>query len=326
MNKKVLVTGGNGFIGRALVCELIARKKPVIASVRASKSIQPDGVPTIVVGDLGPETVWSSALEDVSVVVHTAARVHVLNETISDPLDEYRRVNVLGTLTLARQAANAGVERFILLSTIKVNGERTEPGAPFTPDDTPSPNDPYAVSKWEAEQGLLDIASETGMEVVIIRPPLVYGYGPGVKANFVSMMRWLLRGIPLPLGAIPNQRTLVVLDNLVDLIVTCMDHPAATNQIFLAGDGEDLSTTDLLRRLGKALGKPPYLMSVPTWLLEAGAAMLGKRGVAQRLCGSLQVDISKTQRVLNWAPPVSVDEALRKTAVSFKESASRGGD
>ena len=204
------------------------------------------------------------------------------------------------------------------MSSIKVNGEATSYGQQFKASDPPAPTDPYAISKYEAEEGLRKIASETGMEVVIIRPPLVYG--PGVKANFYSMMRWLDKGIPLPLGSIDNKRSLIALDNLVDLIVTCIDHPAAANQVFLAGDGEDLSTTDLLKRLAKAMDKPARLIPIPGRVLEFGAALLGKGDIARRICGSLQIDISKTGDLLGWQPPVTVDEALRKTAESFINS------
>jgi nucleoside-diphosphate-sugar epimerase len=252
-------------------------------------------------------------LAGVSVVIHCAARVHVMNEEATEPLAEFRRVNVAGTLRLARQAAEAGVRRFLFVSSIKVNGEHSQPGRPFTADQHPAPGDPYGVSKCEAETGLRALSQETGMEVVIIRPPLVYG--PGVKANFLAMMRWLWRGVPLPLGGITdNRRSLVFLDNLVDLIVTCIDHPAAANQTFLVSDDEDLSTTALLRRMAAALGRPARLVPVPVGLITLGARMIGRPGVAQRLCGSLQVDIGKTKELLDWSPPVSVGEGLRRTA------------
>jgi UDP-glucose 4-epimerase len=261
---------------------------------------------------LAPSTDWSTALNGVSVVVHCAARVHVMRDTSVDPLEEFRRVNVQGTLNLARQAAAAGVRRFVFVSSIKVNGEATQPGCPFTADDILAPLDPYGVSKMEAEQALREIVRQTGMEVVIIRPPLVYG--PGVKANFAAMMRWLQRGVPLPLGAIHNQRSLVALDNLVDLIMTCIKHPAAANQTFLVSDGEDASTTELLRRMGQAMGHPARLLPVPASWLKLAAGLIDKRDVAQRLCGSLQVDISKTRELLGWVPPVSLDEGLRRAA------------
>ncbi len=229
----------------------------------------------------------------------------------------FRSVNVEGTANLARQAAATGVRRFVFLSSVKVNGEFTETGQPFTADDAPAPKDPYGVSKYEAEKLLRKIAAETGMEVVIIRPPLVYG--PGVKANFESMMRWLMRGVPLPLAAMTNnRRSLVALDNLVDLIVTCLNHPAAANQTFLVSDGEDLSSAQLLKRMGAAMGHPAHLFYMPPALLKLGASVLNKPGIYQRLCGSLQLDIAKTRQLLGWIPPVSVDEGLRRAAEGFR--------
>ena len=262
---------------------------------------------------VSPAEDWSEALTRVSTVVHCAGRVHIMTEQATDPLREFRQINVDGTLNLARQAAEAGIRRFVFLSSIKVNGESTNSGCPFTADQQPEPGDPYGVSKMEAELALRSLTSHTGMEVVIIRPPLVYG--PGVKANFLEMMRWLARGFPLPLGAVTqNKRSLVALDNLVDLVETCIDHPAAANQTFLVSDGEDLSTAALLRRLSLALGRPARLMPVPVGLLKLGAGLLGRSAVAQRLCGSLEVDIGKTRELLGWSPPVSVDEGLRRTA------------
>lgn len=310
---RILLTGATGFVGRELLERMVSHVdlQPV-AVVRNSAAALTKDVATFRVAGIEGDTDWQPALEGVDAVIHCAARVHVMHDTSSDPLAEFRKVNVDGTLNLARQAARAGVHRFIFISSIKVNGEGTELGKPYSADCHPAPLDPYGVSKMEAEQGLRDLASETGMELVIIRPVLVYG--PGVKANFRSMMSWLCIGVPLPLGAIHNKRSLVSLENLVDLIVTCIDHPAAANQIFLVSDGEDLSTTELLRRMSLALGKPARLLPVPAALLESAAVMLGKKNVAQRLCGSLQVDISKTRELLGWAPPVSVDQALRMTA------------
>lgn len=259
-----------------------------------------------------PETNWSPALHGVDVVVHAAARVHVMQDMAIDPLAEFRRINVAGTLNLARQANATGVRRFIFISSVKVNGEATDTEGFYFADDVPAPLDAYGISKMEAEQGLRRISEETGMEIVIIRPPLVYG--PGVKANFLTMMQWLWRRVPLPLGAIHNKRSLVALDNLADLIVTCVDHPAAKNQTFLVSDGEDLSTTQLLRRMAEALHKPARLISVPVPLLQLGATLIGKPEVARRLCGSLRVDIAKTRQLLRWSPPVSMAEGLRITA------------
>lgn len=312
-----LVTGANGFVGSAL-CERLGKDTVAVrGAVRSLKSPQ-HSARDIVVGSISSETDWSCALKDVQQVVHLAARVHVMNDKTSDPLAEFRRVNVEGTANLARQAAATGVRRFVFLSSIKVNGEFTNVGQPFSADDLPAPEDPYGVSKHEAEQLLRQIASETGMEVVIIRPPLVYG--PRVRANFDSMMRWLVRGVPLPLAAVTeNRRSLVALDNLVDLIAICLRHPEAANQTFLVSDGEDVSTAALLRRMGAALGSPARLFYVPVSVLKLGAAMFGKQSIYQRLCGSLQVDIRKTQELLDWTPPVSVDEGLRRAANEFRE-------
>lgn len=277
-----------------------------------------DGVGMERVGDLGPDTDWLGALNGASVVVHAAARVHVMTDTADDPLIEFRRANVGGTLKLARQAASAGVNRFVFVSSIKVNGEQTPFGQRYTSNDAPKPSDPYGISKCEAEDGLRRIATETGMEVVIIRPVLVYG--PGVKGNFLSMMRWLHKGIPLPMGALNNLRSFVALDNLVDLIVTCLQHPAAANQTFLVSDGEDLSTTELLKRTAFAMGIEARLIPVPATVIQTGAWLLGKRKIAQRLCGSLQVDIGKTRELLGWTPLVTVDQALKKTAEYFLQN------
>jgi nucleoside-diphosphate-sugar epimerase len=314
MNTKVLVTGANGFVGRSLCGALVGRSEVRGALRNPAECHAPEGVQCIA-GDLSAKFDWTSALIGINAIVHCAARVHVMNEESTDPLAEFRAVNVAGTLSLARQAAEAGVRRFIFISSIKVNGEWTSPSCAFTPDQIPAPVDPYGISKMEAEQRLIDLAAETEMDVVIIRPPLVYG--PGVKANFLAMMRLLARGVPLPLGAIHNRRSLVGIDNLVNLILTCIDNPAAANQVFLVSDGEDLSTTELLVRMGRALGKPTRLIPMPERLLTLGASMLGKPDIAQRLCGSLQVDITKTRGLLGWQPPVSVDEGLRRTAAHW---------
>ena len=308
----ILVTGANGFLGQALSLEL---KKRQFTVRRALRSEAKEG--EVSVGDIGPDTNWDAALVGVDLIVHTAARVHVMHDTADDPLSQYREVNVEGTLNLARQAAATGTRRFIFISSIKVNGESTSPGKPFIADDQPNPEDPYGVSKWEAEVGLHQLSRETGMEVVIIRPPLVYG--PGVKANFLRMMCWISRGLPLPLGRIDNKRSLVALANLVDLIITCFEHPAAANHIFLAGDGEDVSTTELLQGIGKALGKPARLFPCPNSLLSFAATLLGKRDMVQRLNGSLQVDISAARSLLGWKPPLSLDEGLYQVAQDFKQ-------
>ncbi|QQE64615.1 NAD-dependent dehydratase [Leptolyngbya sp. BL0902] len=312
----ILVTGANGFVGSALCDHLLQSSEyHLFAALRRLPSQLPPGLTPLPITDFSDLT---PHLHQIDVIVHLAARVHQMQDTAADPLAEFRAVNTTATANLAQAAAQAGVRRFIYLSSIKVNGEFTPMGQPFAAQDVPHPQDPYGISKAEAEIQLRSIAQTTGMEVVIIRPPLIYG--PGVKANFLSMMRWLDKGYPLPLGAIHNRRSLLALSNLVDLIITCLTHPAAANQTFLASDDEDLSTTDLLRRLAKALKKPARLIPVPMPLLQAAAQIIGKPALAQRLCGSLQVDISKTQALLGWTPPVSVDQGLSITAQHFQQS------
>lgn len=315
MSQSVLLTGASGFVGSAVLRRLIMDGVTVTAAVRHGANV-PEQAAHTVWFDAFDTTNWHENCVGIDAVVHCAARVHVMNDVETDPLAAFRKVNVQGTLNLAEQAAQAGVRRFIFISSIKVNGEGTLPGKPYTADDTPEPSDPYGISKMEAEQGLLALAERTGMEVVIIRPVLVYG--PGVKANFLNMMRWLDNGVPLPFGAINNRRSLVALDNLVDLIVTSINHPAAANQIFLVSDGEDLSTTQLLRRTAAALGRPARLLPIPAWMLSTAARLLGKKALSQRLCGSLQVDIQKAVTLLQWSPPVSVDNALASVAAQYK--------
>ena len=285
---RVLVTGANGFVGAALTTRLLGeRRYAVIGAVRDASAKLPALVTRAEVGPLGPETDWRPAIGHVDTVVHLAARVHMMSEAIRNPLAEYRRVNVAGTAALARQAAAAGVKRFVFLSSVKVNGESGR----YTEADPPAPEDAYGISKHEAEAALV--------------------YGPGVRANFLALMRAVSRGIPLPLGAVNNRRSLVALSNLVDFIITCIEHPAAANETFLVSDGEDLSTTDLIRRLAGAMGRPARLLPVPESVLIAGAALLGRRDIAQRLLGTLQVDTSKAGRLLGWVPPITVDEGLR---------------
>ncbi len=304
-----LLTGATGFLGSALVRELNRRKDMSLTA--ALRSQKPSLCSTThVVGECSADTDWSAALAGQQVIVHAAARAHIMKDEVADPLAEYRRVNVLGTLNLARQAAVARAKRFIFISSIKVNGEATVNEKAFGAYDKAAPEDAYGLSKMEAEFGLKQLAAETDMEVVIIRPPLVYG--PGVKGNFASLIRQVEKGLPLALGAIHNKRSLVGIDNLVDLIIRCIDHPAAANQVFLAGDGEDLSTTELLRGVANAMGKPVRLIPVPAGLLQLAATLLGKKAMAQRLLGSLQVDISKTCEVLDWKPPYTVEEGLRR--------------
>jgi nucleoside-diphosphate-sugar epimerase len=313
----VLVTGANGLVGGATARYLqTLPRMTVLRAVRRPQDVPDPLAPCVRVGDLDADTDWSAALAEADAVVHTAARVHVMHDVAADPLAEFRRVNVQGTLNLARQAAQAGARRFVFISSIKVNGEATRPGHPFTAQDLPAPVDAYGISKHEAEAGLREIAHQTGMAVIIIRPPLIYG--PGVKANFAALMRAVQRGLPLPLGAVHNQRSLVGLDNLVDLIAVCLVHPQAANQTFLVSDGHDLSTPELVLGLACAAGVTARLLPVPVGLLQAAATLLGRRDAMQRLCGNLQVDISKLQTLLGWTPPVPVDTGFRRAfATSF---------
>jgi len=313
---RVLVTGSSGFIGGAILAKLVDMERYQLRTAGRSKPKNTSrDIDHVVIQDFSSDAKLADAVKDVDVIIHAAARVHVLQESSTDPLTEYRAVNLKGSMNLAQLGVEAGVRRLIFISSIKVNGESTEPGKPYTADDVPAPVDPYGVSKYEAELGLMHIAEKSGLEVVIIRPVIVYG--PGVKANFLSMMNWLSKGIPLPFGSVPNKRSFLAVENLVDLIATCIDHPGAANQTFLVSDGEDLSTTELLRRMALALGKPSRLLPVPSGLLKTGARLLGKSDIAQRILGSLQVDISKTKKALGSVPPVGVDEAMRNTVQDF---------
>ncbi|MDQ5767552.1 UDP-glucose 4-epimerase family protein [Thiothrix subterranea] len=315
---QLLITGSSGFIGSSLLLSLKSTRTYSITTVIRNKKNQ-DGVEdrSIVMNTIDQDSDWSETLFGINTVIHLAARAHILNDQVSNPLAAFRETNTYATLNLAQQAANAGVRRFIFISSIGVNGNQTHT-KPFAADDLPTPAEPYAISKHEAEIGLRQIAAETGMEVVIIRPPLVYG--ANAPGNFGQLIKTVARGIPLPLGSIHNQRSLVALPNLIDLITTCIDHPAAANQTFLVSDGEDLSTTELLQRLSRALGKPARLLPIPQSWLETALTLVGKRAIAQRLCGNLQVDISKTRDLLGWTPPVSVDEALRQTAQAYLQA------
>jgi nucleoside-diphosphate-sugar epimerase len=308
VNKDILITGANGFVGRALVNACSARlQKNVIAVTRRPFNFNLPYVENY------PHHGLQSMLDGVGVLVHAAARVHVMQDKSSDPLAEFRAVNTRATLELAAAAARSGVKRFIFISTAKVNGEETPAGEPFTEADTPKPVDPYAISKWEAEQGLMEITRQTGMEVVIIRPPLVYG--SGVQANFAALMHAVKRGIPLPFGAIQNSRSLVGIDNLMDFIVTCISHPGAANQIFLVSDGQDVSTSKLVRTMADAFRVTDRQFALPLFYLQWMGKILGKSAAIDRLCGNLQLDISKARVLLSWVPPVPLELGIRRALV-----------
>jgi len=305
----ILLTGASGFVGSRLIDVIDGDLIPV---VRRASNLEGEVLKTI-----DGATNWAGVLERVDVIIHCAARVHVMNDDVQVPLAAFRAVNVEGAENLARQAARAGVKRFILLSSIKVNGECSLENAPFSEQDEANPQDPYAISKYEAEESLKEICAETGMEFVIIRPPLVYG--AKVKANFRSMLKWLSFGVPLPLGAIKhNKRSLVYVDNLVDLIKVCIEHPAAANQTFLVSDDEDISTEELLRRNSRALGKKLHLFPVPEGLFNLVGKLVGRGDIGRRLADSLQVDISHTKMTLNWKPPHSLEYGLKETSDWFK--------
>ncbi len=314
---KVFVTGANGFVGAALVQQLASAghhvlahtRQPIAGAASSSSNITP------VHGSYEAMAQWTHSLQGCDAVVHAAARVHQVQDAALDPLAVYRRVNVQHTLDLARAAAACEVKRFVFVSSIKVNGEWSAPHQPFSADDASNALDPYGISKHEAEAGLRTLATHTGMQTTIVRPPLVYG--PGVKANFLTMMRWLERGVPLPLGAIHNQRSLVALGNLVDLLRLCLDHPGAANQTFLVSDGHDVSTSELLTQLAEALHVKARLVPVPQAWLETGLGLLGRRAMAQRLCGNLAVDIAKTRSLLGWTAPLTLSQGLRATAAHY---------
>ncbi|MBI5558033.1 MAG: NAD-dependent epimerase/dehydratase family protein [Deltaproteobacteria bacterium] len=305
---KVLVTGANGFVGRFMCDCLLRSNAPFRQAVR--HEVQPRAENVVGVGEIDGATDWSRALAGISHVVHLAARVHVLRDVSSDPLGDYRRTNVAGTINLARQAVKAGVRRFIFVSTVKVNGEKTV-NSPFTAGDEPAPADPYSVSKFEAEQALWQIAGDTGLEVVVIRPPLIYGKGVG--GNFRRLLELAQSGLPLPLAAVHNVRSLLYVENLTDLIMTGLQHVQAPGHTFLASDGEDISTPRLLRLLAEAAGRSARLFSVPLPLLLLVATTLGRRQELRRLTDDLRIDCEKTRTILNWQPPFSLRDGIRRT-------------
>lgn len=311
----ILVTGASGFVGRAVCNEANLRNLLVVGATRYKTTLSAN-VRTIEVGEINERTNWQYALTDCNAVVHLAARVHVMQDTSYDPLAEFRQVNVEGTVNLAKQAIKAGVKRFIFVSSIKVNGENTATALSFTDADVPNPEDAYGISKYEAEMALLAISEETGLEVVIIRPPLIYGQG--VKANFKSLIKLAQLNIPLPFGNITNKRSLIYIENLIDFIVLCINHPFAANQTFLVSDDDDVSTTQLIKYIKEASGKRPLLIPVPQNWLRFVFKLIGKSSLSDRLLGNLQVDITKAKTLLNWKPPYSVKEGIEKTVSDFK--------
>ncbi|MFZ6863548.1 UDP-glucose 4-epimerase family protein [Undibacterium sp. Ji67W] len=311
---KILLTGANGFVGQAICHALINQSERLICPTRRPVSQLNAEVANPQISDLSAQTDWSAFLADVDIVIHCAARVHVMQETVADPLPLFRQVNVDATMRLAEQAAQAGASQFIFISSVKVNGEATKPGLPYTETTPSEAQDPYGISKREAENALLALGERSGMRVTILRPPLIYG--PGVKANFASMLNWVRKGIPLPFASIKNKRSFIYLENLVSLVLHCLRNQNAAQQIFLASDDHDLSTAELLQLSAKALQVPSRLIPFPPALLIFMAKLAGRPAISDRLCGSLQVDISKAKQMLNWTPPFSVEQGLAKTMLA----------
>lgn len=310
---KLLITGANGFVGQALCKRMAEDNWQVRGSIRSmeQEASFPAGVEVVQIKSIGAYTDWSDALTGVDAVVHLAARVHVMNDTAADPLSAFRQVNVAGSERLARMVADKGVKRFIFLSTVKVNGEGTEKHQ-FTERDTPNPHDDYSTSKWDAEQALHNISDATGLEVVILRPPLVYG--PGVKANFLRLLDMVNKNIPLPLSMVNNKRSMIYIGNLVDAIIKCIEHPDAANQTFLVSDGQDVSTPDLIRMIARAMGKKAKLFPCPLSLLKMIGKVAGKSSEVERLVNSLQIDTAKIRRELSWTPPFTMEQGLKETS------------
>lgn len=308
--QRILVTGANGFVGRPL-CEELVRQGYIVRAVMRDASQTQNTCEVIKVQDIGPDTDWVVALSGVETIIHLAARAHIMNDAAADPLQEFRRVNVEGTRRLAYSAAAVGVKRLVYISSVKVNGESTSGNNKYVETDAPAPEDAYGISKYEAEQVLHHVAAETGLEVVILRPPLIYG--ANVKGNFAQMLRILRKGLPLPLGAVNNLRSLLYVGNLVDALILCARHPAAKGQTYLVSDGEDVSTSDLLRMLADAMGRSIFLFSCPCFLLKAAGPLTGKSTQMTRLLGSLRVDSSKIRQELDWVPPSSLQQGLHAT-------------
>jgi len=302
--QRILVTGATGFVGQR-VCQLLESLGAEVVKTSRSHSSQPN---TFQVSALGPNTNWLEALQGCTAVVHLAARVHVMNDTAADPLFEFRQANTLGTLQLARQAVQCGVKRLVFVSSIKVNGEAGD----FTANSTPSPIDPYGISKFEAEQQLLEFSQQSGLQVVIVRPPLVYG--PGVKANFLKLLGVVAKGVPLPFGAVNNKRSLVFVGNLASAIAACVQHPSAAGRSYLVSDNADVSTAQLVREIANAFRRKPNLVNISPRLIEALAALLGKRAAAQRLLGNLTASPKALCEELNWTPPYTMQAGMKETA------------
>ncbi len=304
--RHVLVSGADGFVGQALCLALSSESWNVRRAVRRDPMTS-----DVLISNMGPESDWNRHVEGIECIIHLAAGTHILYDKLDDPLRAYRDTNVAGTVNLAKTAAEHGVRRFIFLSSVKVNGELTRKH-PFTEKDPSQPRDAYSISKHEAEQALIQIAKETGLAVTILRPPLVYG--PGVKANFLRLMHLVARRRPLPLASIENRRSLIYLGNLVDAIITCMEHPAASGKTYLVSDNEAVSTPELIRQIGGALDRKPWLLPVPTPLLKLGATLLGRKAEWERLSSSLQIDSSRIRSELNWQPPFTMAQGLTETA------------
>jgi nucleoside-diphosphate-sugar epimerase len=324
---QVLVTGANGFVGTAVCRALIAKGFSVRAAVRgpeAQEALEGNfpGVPCVRVGEISPETDWTSALAGCDSVIHLAARAHMMRDDANDPLAAFRRMNRDATRRLAKQAAKAEIRRFVFVSTIKVNGEATT-GTGFTERDPPAPEDPYAVSKWEAEQAIAEVVSASSMEYVILRPPLIYG--PGVGANFLRVLRAVDRGDPVALGSVRNRRSLVYVGNLADAIVTCLDHAEAAGRTYMVADGEDISTPDLFQRVGTALQRPARMINVPVFVMRIGASLLGRGAEVSRVTGDLVVDADAIRRELGWQPRYTMQEGLEETARWYRSRAGSQG-
>ena len=313
---RILVTGASGFVGRALCAELLRQKHAVVAAIRKENTEFGVSIETATVCSIEHNTDWSAILRHIDVVVHLAARVHIMSDHATDPLAEFRKVNVAGTFNLAMQAAKAGVKRFIFISSVKVNGEHTEVGIALTEESPVNPQDAYGMSKLEAEQRLLLINQQTGMELVVIRPPLVYG--AGVKANFLQLMSLVERSFPLPLARINNQRSMIYVGNLVDVIITCAKHPKAVNQVYLVSDNELVSTPQLVRKLAQALGNKSWVLPLPIFMMKLFAKLFGKSAAFDRLTQSLVIDASKIRKQLDWQPPYTIEQGLKITADWFK--------